>query len=286
MGGRGGSGGCAAVLHGAVSPRLVHSSAAAPPFGQISAVKGAQLAARRANHSKPSGKPAHHCSPTPRGPAQHSQARNEGRRGREGARNLGLGGPLEIAHPRPPPGFARPWRAQEAPIQASSGARSPAAAAAAAAALRPLLPAAVLTRLLLPSVPPAHRSHERVAVCQPAEHALQERVGCRLAALRLWRAAAVQPLLGAGGGFWLLLPRQLWQAGATANDRQLGMNGNDKQLGDRTLHVKQPGGNKPCAPSPATPCYQYASAEADRAQARARGAIDNNLGACYQVPVR
>lgn len=64
------------------------------------------------------------------------------------------------------------------------------------------------------------------------------------------------------------------------------MNGNDKQLGDRTLHVKQPGGNKPCAPSPATPCYQYASAEADRAQARARGAIDNNLGACYQVPVR
>lgn len=129
-------------------------------------------------------------------------------------------------------------------------------------------------------------SHERVAVCHPGKPVLQERVGGHLAALRLWRAAAVQPLLGAGGGFWLLLPRQLWQAGATANDRQLGTNGNDKQLGDRTLHVKKPGGNKPCAPSPATPCFQYASAEADRAQARARGAIDNNLGACYQVPVR
>lgn len=37
---------------------------------------------------------------------------------------------------------------------------------------------------------------------------------------------------------------------------------------------------------PAPLLLQYASAEADRAQARARGAIDNNLGACYQVPVR
>lgn len=30
---------------------------------------------------------------------------------------------------------------------------------------------------------------------------------------------------------------------------------------------------------------QYASAEVDRAQARARGNIDNPLGACYAVPV-
>lgn len=31
---------------------------------------------------------------------------------------------------------------------------------------------------------------------------------------------------------------------------------------------------------------QYASAEVDRAQARARGNADNLLGACYNVPVR
>lgn len=56
-------------------------------------------------------------------------------------------------------------------------------------------------------------SHERVAVCHPGKPVLQKRVGSHLAALRLWRAAAVQPRLGAGGGLWLLLARRLRQAG-------------------------------------------------------------------------
>jgi hypothetical protein len=54
----------------------------------------------------------------------------------------------------------------------------------------------------------------------------------------------------------------------------------------------QPTSNRPSAPaivfgSSSRDAYekQFANAEVDRAQARARGAIDNNLGACYNIPV-
>ena len=55
---------------------------------------------------------------------------------------------------------------------------------------------------------------------------------------------------------------------------------------------EQPTSNRPSAPaagfgSSSRDAYakQYASAEADRAQARASGGSANNLGACYNIPV-